>query len=212
MLAIDAQRMRLVLALRQAGVTDSRLLAAIERTPRNAFIPGHLANLAWDDAALPLEGGQILTKPGDVARVLTALSMSGIETLLEIGTGSGWQAAIIAKLAREVITLERRRPLAEAAVARFLDQTLDNVRLRYRDGRDGLAEGGPYDRIVINGAIAEVPAALLEQLKPGGVLVAPVGAGGVQRLMRYRNDPAGVMVVDLGPIAFLPLEAGVDED
>jgi len=203
----DAARlMRFVLEMRQAGVTDARALAALERTPRAHYAPAHLAGLAMDDMALPLARSQIMTKPSVVGRMLAALAVMDNESVLEVGTGSGFQAAALATTARKVVTLERLRDLAAEARGRLGEARLLHVFAHAADGFDGWEEDAPYDRIIVNGATSDLPLALLDQLKAGGTLIAPVGAPDTQRLMRYRNG----IIDDLGPIKFQSLERGVE--
>lgn len=210
MLGPDAHRMRLLLELRQLGVTDSRILAAIERTPRGGFVPEHLSALSWEDQALPLEGGQSLTKPSDAARMLSALGCREGDIVLEVGTGSGWQAAVLSRLAKDVVTLERRISLARAAHERLAKMALPNVAVELADGALGWPMRGPYDRIIVNVAIHTAKPLLLEQLKPGGLLVAPVGAGEQQVLTRVRvGEDMTTVVETLGPLRFQAIEVGL---
>jgi protein-L-isoaspartate(D-aspartate) O-methyltransferase len=197
--------MRFVLELRQAGVTDARVLSALERTPRGFYAPEHLEGLALDDVNLPLEHGQTMTKPSLIGRMLAALGAKNSEIVLEVGTGSGYQAAALSSLARKVVTVERWRDLASEARARFGRARLINVLAHAGDGCDGWRDDAPFDRIIVNAAMADLPPALIGQLKPGGVLVAPIGDVEAQRLIRYRNDERE----DLGPAAFAPLEPGL---
>lgn len=203
-----ARLMRFVLEMRQAGVTDSRVLSALERTPRMHYAPAHLEGLALDDVGLPLGHAQTMTKPSIVGRVIAALSPEANDVVLEIGTGSGFQAAVISDLSHRVVTLERWRDLAAEARGRFGRARLMRTFCHVADGFDGWEEDGPYDRIVINAALAAPPPALLAQLKPGGVLVAALGDAQAQKLIRIRNGSQE----DLGPIKLQPLERGVEED
>lgn len=199
--------MRFVLEMRQAGVTAPRALAALERTPRTHYAPGHLEGLALDDVGLPLAHGQTMTKPSVVGRVIAALEPQPDDVVLEIGAGSGFQAAALSDIAHKVITLERWRDIAADARGRFGMARLDRTYAHVADGFDGWPEDAPYDRIVINGAVEDFPPALLEQLKPGGVIVAPIGDASGQRLIRMCNNER----VDLGPVKFVPLERGVED-
>ncbi|MGH6950980.1 MAG: protein-L-isoaspartate O-methyltransferase family protein [Vitreimonas sp.] len=199
--------MRFVLELRQAGVTDARALSALERTPRAHYAPAHLEALALDDVGLPLAHAQTMTKPSVVGRVIAALAPQAGDLVLEVGTGSGYQAAAIADLARKVVTLDRWADLVDAARARFSSARQTRVYTFHADGFDGWEDEAPYDRIVINAAVADLPLPLLDQLKPGGVLVAPVGDADRQLLIRYCNGARE----DLGPIKFHPLERGLGD-
>lgn len=203
-----ARLMRFVLELRQTGITDARALSALERTPRPHYAPEHLEGLALDDIALPLAHAQAMTKPSTIARMISALEPQEDEVVLEVGTGSGYQAAAIATLAHKVFTVDRWRDLVADARARFGTARLDRVYAHVADGFDGWEEGGPYDRIVVNAAADDIPLALLDQLKPGGTLLAPLGDADSQRLIRYRNARRE----DLGPVKFPPLERGLGDD
>lgn len=202
-----ARLMRFVLEMRQAGVTAPRALAALERTPRTHYAPGHLEGLALDDVGLPLAHGQTMTKPSVVGRVIAALEPQPDDVVLEIGAGSGFQAAALSDMAHKVITLERWRDLAADARGRFGMARLDRTYAHVADGFEGWSDDAPYDRIVINGAVEDFPPALLEQLKPGGVIVAPIGDASGQRLIRMCNNER----VDLGPVKFALLEHGVED-
>jgi protein-L-isoaspartate(D-aspartate) O-methyltransferase len=199
--------MRFVLEMRQAGVTDARALSALERTPRTHYAPEHLEGLALDDVGLPLAHAQTMTKPSLVGRMLAALAPETGDTALEIGTGSGFQAAAISTIAQKVVTLDRWSDLTIAARGKFGTARLMRTYAHTADGFDGWADEAPYDRIIINAALADFPPPLLEQLKPGGVMVAPLGDAQNQRLIRLRNGKRE----DLGPIRMQPLERGVGE-
>ena len=200
-----ARLMRFILELRQAGVTDARVLGAMERTPRAHYAPAHLSDLAYDDIALPLAQGQSMTKPSVVGRVVAALDVQPGDSVLEIGAGSGYQAAVLAQLAHKVITLERWRDLAADARVRFGTGRLMRAFAHAADGGEGWADEAPFDRIVINAAAAAPPPALLAQLKPGGVLLMPAGDADGQRLIRFRNGARD----DFGPVKFALLEEGL---
>lgn len=193
--------MRFVLGLRQGGVTDARVLAAMERTPRTHFAPPQFATFALEDRALPLSEGVFMTKPSQVARMLQALELRGGETVLEVGSGSGYQAAVLAAIARRVVSLERRRSIAAEARSKIGLLRLMHVYLHSADGRNGWAEDAPYDAIIINAAVTDPPSALLKQLATGGVIVASVAG----RLTQWRNG----MLRDIGPSDLPPLESGV---
>ena len=207
-MSLDPSRlMRFVLEMRQAGITDARALSALERAPRTHYAPAHLEGLALDDVGLPLARGQTMTKPSIIGRVIAALDVQPTDVVLEIGTGSGFQAAALSTLANKVITLERWRELAADARGKFGTARLMRTYCHAADGANGWDDEAPYDRIVVNAALEDFPEALLEQLKPGGVLIAPLGDAQSQRLIRYRNGARE----DLGPVKFQPLERGVQD-
>ena len=202
-----ARLMRFVLEMRQAGVTDARALSALERTPRTHYAPEHLEGLALDDVGLPLAHAQTMTKPSVIGRMITALAPEANDIVLEIGTGSGFQAAAISSVASKVISVDRWSDLVAAARGKFGTARLMRTFAFTGDGFDGWEDDAPYDRIIINAALADFPEPLIAQLKPGGVIVAPLGDAQTQRLIRYRN---GVRE-DLGPLRMQPLERGLGE-
>ncbi len=198
--------MRFVLELRQSGVTDARVLGAMERTPRTHFAPPQFAAFALEDRALPLGDGQQMTRPSVVGRVLSALDLRGGETVLEVGTGSGYQAAVIGSVARRVIALERRQALAAEARGRIGQLRAMHIYVHWADGALGWPDEPGFERIVVNAAVEAPPPALVAQLRAGGVLVAASGG----RLMQYRKSVDGSLEArDAGPIEFAALEAGV---
>lgn len=207
-MADPARLMRFVLEMRQAGVTDARALSALERTPRTHYAPAHLEGLAMDDIALPLAHAQAMTKPSVIGRVIAALAADAGDVVLDVGTGSGFQAAALSSIAHKVVSLERWRDLAVEARGRFGTARLMRTFAHVADGFDGWEDDAPYDRIVVNGAMDDIPEAPLEQLKNGGTLVAPLGDAENQSLIRYRNGERE----DLGPIKLPPLERGLPED
>lgn len=199
-----ARLMRFVLEMRQAGITDARVLSALERTPRTDYAPPHLIGLALDDVVLPLAHAQAMTKPSVVARMVAALDPQAGDVVLEIGTGSGFQTAVLSTLAHKVVSLERWRDLTADARGRFGTARLMRTFAHVADGLEGWADEAPYDRIIVNAAMEDFPLPLLDQLKAGGTIVAPIG----ERLMRYRNGQRD----DLGPIKFASIESGVPEE
>jgi protein-L-isoaspartate(D-aspartate) O-methyltransferase len=205
---IDA-RARLLLALRRAGVTDARVLAVMEQTPRDRFVEPHFSGQAWDDSALPIACGQTISQPFVVGAMTAALELTGTEKVLEIGTGSGYQTAILSRLARRVFTIERYRSMMKAAQSRFEALNLNNIVAKCDDGGLGWKEQAPFDRIILTCASPKQPDTLLGQLAPGGILVAPVGAGSVQELLRYRLRTDGVFEEEpLMDVRFVPLLPG----
>lgn len=206
-------RAPIILALRKAGVVDDKVLHAIETVPRALFMSQGFEGRAWEDAALPIECGQTISQPYVVGVMTAALELTGREKVLEIGTGSGYQTAILSKLARRVFTLERYRTLLRNAQARHEALKLTNIVSKCADGGLGWADQGPFDRIIFTCAAPARPDVHLAQLAKGGILVAPVGAGGVQELLRYRLRDDGVFEEEaLMDVRFVPLLPGVARD
>ena len=204
------RKVRLLLELRRAGIADARVLGAIEKTPREFFVPESFQDQAYENVALPIGDAQTISQPYVVALMTERLELTGREKVLEIGTGSGYQAAVLARLARRVFTVERHRLLVRAAERRFAALRLGNIVTRFGDGAKGWAEQAPFDRIIVTAAAPEVPAALLDQLAPGGILVLPVGAEyRDQRLIRVRRTEAGDNSEELVRVRFVPLVAGL---
>ena len=206
----DTQLAKLMASLRAGGVTDAKVLAAIEATPRDLFVPDLFQERAWEDSALPIACGQTISQPLIVGRMTQALMLEGRSRVLEIGTGSGYQAAVLARIARYVYSIERYRTLLGEAEARLKKVGAANVITRFGDGGEGWPDQAPFDRIIVTAAAAEEPKKLLAQLKPRGVLVAPVGRGGVQTLVRYVGEGGGKFRKEaMGDVRFVPLLEGV---
>ena len=206
----ETRHARLILALRSQGVTDNKVLHAIEKTPREMFTPDLFKERAWEDSALPIACGQTISQPFIVGLMTQALTIEPRSRVLEIGTGSGYQTAILARLARLVYSVERYRTLLKEAESRFKALGLTNVITRFGDGGEGWPEQAPFDRILVTAAAPDEPKRLLAQLKPGGVLVAPIGKGPVQSLRRYAGDGKGGFSVEaLCDVRFVPLLDGV---
>ncbi|TYO89951.1 protein-L-isoaspartate(D-aspartate) O-methyltransferase [Oceanicella actignis] len=212
--ALREGRMKLVFALRSRGVTDARVLDAIERTPRELFLDRAFRDRALEDVALPIACGQTISQPSIVGLMTQALEVTPRCKVLEVGCGSGYQAAVLARLARRVYTIERHRPLARRARA-LLERELDlhNVTVIAGDGASGLPEQAPFDRIILTCAAEDTPSELLAQLRVGGVMVLPVGQSDeIQQLIRIRRTPEGLDYQDLAPVRFVPLLEGMAED
>ena len=211
--SLQAQMARLILALRTQGVTDPKVLKAIEGTPREIFTPELFRERAFEDSALPIACGQTISQPFIVGLMSQALKLDRRSRVLEIGTGSGYQTTILSKLARLVYTVERYRTLMREAEARFKELGLTNVITRFGDGGEGWPEQAPFDRIMVTAAAPGEPTALLQQLKPTGILVAPIVRGPVQTLRRYTGDgKGGFLVEDLIDVRFVPLLEGVAKE
>ena len=211
-MSYEASKVRLIMALRQQGITDTNVLSAIERVPRERFVLPGFVDQAYDDAALPIDSGQTISQPYVVAVMTEALKLDPKRhKVLEIGTGSGYQAAVLARLARRVYTVERHRNLSKSALAALEALGLSNVTGKVGDGGLGWPEVGPFERILMTCATEEVPDRLFAQVAEGGILVAPVGPdGGTQHVLRYTRQPdGGFAVEDLLPVRFVPLLPGV---
>jgi len=202
-------RDRLVERLRAEGIADERVLAAMRELPRHLFIDEALASRAYEDTALPIGNGQTISQPWVVARMTEALLEHGLpKKVLEIGTGSGYQAALLALLGIEVYTVERIDELLREARRRFRQLGL-TLRTRHDDGRLGWPEHAQFDGVIVTAGAAALVPALLDQLAPGGTLVAPVGGAAQQRLLRVRKDADGnTHRDDLGAVVFVPLLPG----
>ncbi len=188
------------------GVADPRVLAALREIPRHLFVRPHLRHQAYGDHALPIEGAQTISQPYVVARMTELLEVGPDDSVLEIGTGSGYQTAILARLARRVYSLERVPELARLAIARIREMGFDNVKIQIFDGTVGWSEVAPFDRILVTAAAPRVPPPLLDQLAPGGKLLVPEGDRGVQRLVLYTKNARGRLRRQVGEaVAFVPL-------
>ena len=205
----DTRRARLIMELRQGGVTDRDVLAAMERVPRDAFVPDFFKDRAWENTALPIGGGQTISQPLIVGLMSQALEATKLTKVLEIGTGSGYQTAILAKLCRRVYTIERVKALLVGAERMFETLHIRNVTAKLDDGSRGWPEQAPFDRIIVTAAAPKVPEMLLNQLGTGGVMIVPVGAEAEdQVLVRIRRDEAGFHHEFLTGVRFVPLVEG----
>ena len=199
----------MILRLRRAGIADRDLLNAIEAVPRRLFVPADLHRHAYSDLALPIECGQTISPPSVVGIMLAALDVNDRHSVLEIGTGSGYQAAILSRMARRVTTIERFRTLVRLAEARWQALGIRNVSAVLADGTLGWTRQAPFDRIILTVALAESPAKLIGQLTENGVLIAPLGHEGAQRLIMFQRVGAEVKSRDVGPARFLPATPGI---
>lgn len=191
--------------IRQRGIRSPRVLQAMERVPRHAFLPAELAARAYSDAPLSIGEGQTISQPYMVAAMTEALELEGTERVLEVGSGSGYQAAILAELALEVVTIEARHALAETARRRLAELGYKNVRVESGDGSLGWPDAAPYDAILVAAAAPRVPPPLLAELREGGRMIIPVGKSDHQILMRIRKRGGLALEERLFPCQFVPL-------
>ncbi len=209
----DIDRAEFLLTLRQRGIGDQAVLRAMEQVPRAAFVPGGASAGAYADQALPIDCGQTISQPYVVAYMTERLALKPHHRVLEIGTGSGYQAAILSKLAREVVSIERFRTLADHARDRLKAGGYDNVEVIHGDGMAGYPDRAPFDRIIVTAAAEEAPAALIEQLADDGVMIMPRGPhNGPQHIVKLtkKQTPDGVVLDEerLIAVRFVPLLSG----
>jgi protein-L-isoaspartate(D-aspartate) O-methyltransferase len=203
------ERMGFLLDLRRRGIMDQRVLRAMDQVPRENFVAPDYADEAYADQALPIACGQTISQPYVVAYMSEQLAVAPGHRVLEIGAGSGYQAAVLSRLAREVVTVERYRTLAETARARLATLGYDNVTVVVGDGFAGHPERAPYDRIIVTAAAEDIPEPLVAQLAEGGVMVLPLGPhGGAQRIVKLTKSADGVNREDLIWVRFVPLLPG----
>ena len=209
----DDRAGRLILALRRQGVVDARVLAAMESVDRSLFVHEKFLDQAWEDQALPIDCAQTISQPFIVGLMTQALQVGPRHRVLEIGTGSGYQCAVLSRMARFVYTVERYKSLLTEAESRFKRLALENVFTRHGDGGVGWIEQAPFDRIMVTAASPHEPTELLKQLKPKGVLVCPVGRTSVQMLNRYTGqDDGSFMRESLCEVRFVPLVEGTAKE
>ncbi|MEO1949235.1 protein-L-isoaspartate(D-aspartate) O-methyltransferase [Thioclava sp.] len=207
------RKMRFLFALRSKGVTDARTLHAMEGIDRGQFVRGIFADRAYEDMPLPIACGQTISQPSVVGLMTQAADVGPRDTVLEIGTGSGYQAAILSQLARRVYTVDRHRRLVREAEGVFNALRLTNIVAISGDGSHGLPDQAPFDRIIVTAAAEDPPGPLLAQLKIGGIMVLPVGQSDtVQSLIRVRRLETGFDYEELRPVRFVPLVEGVAND
>ena len=213
MTSLAEQQMQFLFALRSKGVTDNRTLSAMEKIDRAKFVRGLFADRAYEDMPLPIACGQTISQPSIVGIMTQALNVSPRDKVLEVGTGSGYQAAILSQLARRVYTVDRYRRLVAGARAIFDEMGITNITAFTYDGSYGLPEQAPFDRIIVTAAAEDPPGPLLAQLRIGGIMVLPVGQSDtVQSLLRVTRGDAGYDYEELRPVRFVPLVEGLGVD
>lgn len=207
--AANVQRMEFMLALRRRGITDQAVLRAMDEVPREHFVDTRFLDSAYADQALPISCGQTISQPYVVAYMTEQLEVRGNHRVLEVGTGSGYQAAVLSRLAREVVTLERYRTLADSARSRLKTLGYSNVEVLLGDGLSGDPMRAPFDRIIVTAAAESIPPALVGQLAEDGIMVLPLGPhGGPQELVKLRKSKDGVARETLIAVRFVPLLPG----
>ena len=209
----DEQKMQFILSIRSKGVVDINVLKALETVNREQFLKGLFAQRAYEDTPLPIDCGQTISQPSIVGLMTQALRVTNRDKILEIGTGSGYQTAILSKLARRIYSVERFKPLYEEARAIFRKLQLNNITSVWSDGSQGVVEQQPFDRIIVTAAAEDPPPTLLNQLKIGGIMVIPVGQSDeIQKLIRVERTENNFKYEDLCDVRFVPLLEGREED
>ena len=207
------QKMQFLFALRSRGVTDARVLSAMEAVDRSLFVRGLFQPRAWEDMPLPIACGQTISQPSVVGLMSQGLQVDPRHKVLEVGTGSGYQTAILSHLARRVYTVDRYKSLVAEARARFEALDLTNITAITADGSFGLPDQAPFDRILVTAAAEDPPSPLLAQLKVGGIMILPVGqSDAVQSLIRVTRHETGFDYEELRPVRFVPLVEGLGRD
>ena len=206
-------KMKFLFSLRKAGVVDKKVLDAMERVDRKNFINGVFSEKAYDDTPLPIACGQTISQPTVVGLMTQALQVTSRDKVLEVGTGSGYQAAILSLLARRVYTVERHSLLVNSATKVFQKLNIGNITTICADGGYGLEQQAPFDRIIVTAASDDPPASLLSQLKIGGIMIIPVGqSDNMQNLIKIAKTDGGYEYQDLQSVRFVPLVAGTEKE
>ncbi len=209
-----ARKIRLIMELRQQGISDTKVLSALERIPREQFVQESFRDQAYENIALPISHGQTISQPYVVAYMTEALKVGPRMKVLEVGTGSGYQSAVLAPLCRRLYTIERHRGLLNAAERHLAKLRQSNITTRVGDGYKGWPEQAPFDRIIVTAAAPEIPPVLIDQLAPGGILVIPVGrSSNEQNIVRVtKRDTDEIERETLLPVRFVPLVVGPAQD
>lgn len=205
-------RKRLVDIIKGKGITDERVLAAVENIPRHFFLDSAFDEVAYEDRAFPIAEGQTISQPYTVAYQTQLLEVKPFEKVLEIGTGSAYQASVLAEMSAQVFTIERQKKLFEQNKSFAYLKKYPNIKFFYGDGYEGLPTYGPFDKVIITAAAPEIPQKLIAQMKPGGIMVIPVGAAGKQRMQRITKQPDGTITKEeFDLFSFVPMLGGKNE-
>jgi protein-L-isoaspartate(D-aspartate) O-methyltransferase len=208
----DEEKMQFILSIRSKGVVDSNVLKALESLNREHFLKGVFAQRAYEDTPLPIDCGQTISKPSVVGIMTQALKITTRDKILEIGTGSGYQTAILSKLARRVYSVERYKPLYDEARQIFKKLNLNNITPIWGDGSQGIVEQQPFDRIIVTAAAEDPPPILLNQLKVGGIMIIPVGQSDeIQKLIKVERTETNFKYEELCDVRFVPLLEGRED-
>ena len=206
-------KMQFLFSLRKAGVVDKQVLDAMERVDRKNFVNGVFSEKAYEDTPLPIACGQTISQPTVVGLMTQALQVTSRDKVLEVGTGSGYQAAILSLLARRVYTIERHSVLVSNATKVFQKLNMANITTILSDGGHGLEQQAPFDKIIVTAASDDPPASLLSQLKIGGIMIIPVGqSDNMQKLIKIAKTDEGYEYQDLQAVRFVPLVAGIEKE
>ncbi len=206
-------KMQFLFSLRKAGIVDKQVLDAMERVDRKNFVNGVFSEKAYEDTPLPIACGQTISQPTVVGLMTQALQVTSRDKVLEVGTGSGYQAAILSLLARRVYTIERHSLLVSSATKVFQKLNMSNITTILSDGGHGLEQQAPFDRIIVTAASDDPPASLLSQLKIGGIMIIPVGqSDNMQKLIKIAKTDGGYEYQDLQSVRFVPLVAGTEKE
>jgi protein-L-isoaspartate(D-aspartate) O-methyltransferase len=209
-MTLEARKIRLIMELRRGGITNTGVLAAIERIPREIFVPEPFQDQSYENRTLPIGHGQTLSQPGVVAIMSQAVLPDRSVKILEVGTGSGYQASVLSRLFRRVYTVERYRELLKEAESRFEQLRITNITAKVGDGYQGWTEQAPFQRIIVTAAPAEVPGSLVDQLGEGGVMVIPLARPGrEQEVVRLTRGPQGLSEEHLTTVRFVPMVHGL---
>lgn len=209
-MTLEARKIRLIMELRRSGIVDTGVLAAIERIPREAFVPEPFQDQSYENRTLPIGQGQTLSQPGVVALMSQAVMPDRSHKILEVGTGSGYQASVLSRLFRRVYTIERYRELLTEAEKRFETLRISNITAKVGDGYRGWPEQAPFQRIIVTAAAGEVPGGLVDQLGEGGVMVIPLARPGrEQEVVRLTREPNGLREEHLTTVRFVPMVHGM---